>query len=384
MIIKTFETKENLKSKNIESKKIRNSSIELLKIISLLLIVLSHAVPYYGDRTAISYIDLNLATNNLEQFILIIFRNIGYIGNIIFVMCSSYFLLDKNQVKIKKIWYMIMDSLTISIIYLILYFFIYDIPTKDILKQFLPITFQTNWFIGCYILLYIIHPFLNKIIQSIKKESLLRINLVFIILYVCIAWILGGERYYYNNLVGFIIIYFIIAYNKIYLQNFAKNDKANKKMLLFGICGFVGLLVITNFIGLKIQFFNNKMLHWNSLINPFGLIIGLSLLNLFSNRFFENRFINYISSLSLLFYIIHENYLFRTYTKPLFYQRVFPLGNALEWVLIEAILLWLYGFILSIVYKYTAQKILYRMIDKVFNIFCNAWKKIENSLLKVN
>ena len=369
---------------NVKNETTRNSSIELLKIIALLLIVLSHAVPYYGDKNLISYIDVNLATENVSQFVLIVFRNLGYIGNVIFVMCSSYFLLDKNKVKTKKVWHMVVDCFTVSIIYLLIYFFIYDIPTKNIIKQIFPITFQTNWFIGCYILLYIIHPFLNKMILSLKKENLLRINIFFIILYICIAWIIGGEKYYYNNLLGFIIVYFIVAYDKLYLSNFAKNNKINKRLLLFGICGFIIILMITNFLGLKIEIFANKMLHWNSMINPFGIMIGLSLLNLFSNRFFENKIINYISSLSLLFYIIHENFLFRTYTRPLFYQMVFPLGNILGWVLLEALLLCCYGIILSILYKCTIQRILYKIIDKAYDTTYKIWEKVEKVLLKLN
>lgn len=99
----------------------RNSSIEVLKILGLILIVLSHAVPFYGDSTNISYINLNLATKNIEEFIFIIFRNLGQIGNIIFIMCSSYFLIDSKKVNIKKIVQIILDCFIISIIYLLIY-----------------------------------------------------------------------------------------------------------------------------------------------------------------------------------------------------------------------------------------------------------------------
>ena len=370
--------------KGVENKTIRNSSIEFLKIISLVLIVLSHAVPFYGDKNLISYINLNLATNDISRFILIVFRNLGYIGNIIFVMCSAYFLINKKQVKIKKVFYIVFDCLTISLIYLCINLFINDISIKDVMKQFFPITFQTNWFICCYLLLYIMHPFLNKIILSSKKETLLRINIFFIVLYVLIAWILGGERYYYNNLVGFIIIYFMVAYNKLYLSNLTRNSKVNRRLLLFGIFGFIAVLIITNVLGQKIDFLNNKMLHFASMVNPFGIMIGLSLLNFFSNKYFENKVINYISSLSLLFYIIHENVLFRNYNRPLFYQSVFPEGNVLVWVLIEAVLLWIYGIVLSIIYKQVVQKILYQVIDKIYGVAYNIWNRIEKVLIKIN
>lgn len=368
---------------SVEKAKPRNSSIELLKIIGLILIVISHAVPCYSPIN-VSYIDINYATNSIETFIMIIFRNMGYIGNIIFIMCSSYFLLDKTNIKAKKVWYMIVDCLVISVIYAMIYYFIYNLPIKTVIKQFFPITFQTNWFIGCYILFYLIHPLLNKIIYSLKKKNLLHINIFLIILYVVINWILGGHWYYYNNLLGFIIIYFIVGYNKNYLLNISKSFSLNIKILLIGILGFLTILILTNLLGLKLSIFSNKMMYWHSLVNPFIIMIGISLLNLFLNKNFENKFINYISSLSLIFYIIHENVLFRTYTRSEFYDRIFTLGDKLVCVLIGAILLFIYGIVLSIIYKQFLQKFIYKISDKIFTILVNSFNKIDNFLLKLN
>ena len=288
----------------------------MLKILGLILIVLSHAVPFYGDKLAISYINLNMATSDISEFFLIVFRNIGQIGNIIFIASSAYFLLESKRTKAEKIINIIMDCFIISITYLLIYVLSgVDISIKDVLKQFLPITFENNWFIGCYILLYILHPFLNKIIYSVDKKTLLRINIFFIIAYCLITIVIGIETYYYSQLIGFIIIYFIVAYDKLYLAEFSKNEKYNKILLIIGIMGALLLLIFTNILGLKIEIFENKMLHWNHMNNIFYIMIGISMLNIFKNKYFENKIINYISSLSLLFYVIHENSLFRSYIK---------------------------------------------------------------------
>lgn len=371
----------------IDSSKIaRNSSIELLKIFGLILIVLCHSVPDYGNKELISYTDFSIATNNISEFILMIFKNLGQVGNIIFITCSAYFLIDSKKVKIKKILYIMSDCFIISIIYVIIHLLFYfdKIPAKEMIKQCFPTTFGMNWFIQCYLILYIIHPYLNYVIRSLKKENLLRINIFFIMVYCIITWILGGEKFYYNKLIGFIIIYFIMAYVKIYLPNFKKNKEINKKLLLLGISGFFGVLIITDILGLNIKFFSNKMLHWKNILNPFSILIGITLFNLCSSKYFENTFINYISSVSLLFYVIHENGLFRFYTKPLFYQYVFNFGNRLAWVLLEGIILLIYGIIMSIIYKNTLQKIVYKVTDKFFYISCNIWNHIEKILLKLN
>lgn len=213
----------------------------------------------------------------------------------------------------------------------------------------------------------------------------MKVNVFFIIIYCLIGWILGGKSYYYyNNLLGFIIIYFIVAYDKLYLKKFSKSKRVNINLLIISLVMFIGLLLITNILGLKIDFLKDQMLHWNNINNIFGILIGIALLNLFGNSYFENKFINYISSLSLLFYIIHENSLFRSYIKPIFYQHVFQNGDELVWVIIEACLLFLFGMMISILYKESLQKIVSKMSDIITNIFHKIWNRIELILLKVN
>ena len=145
----------------------RLSNIELLKIISLFFISIQHII-------SSSNINFGIASNNLEVIIFNCFRYFGCIGNTIFVICSAYFLLDSKGTNKKKIVYIFGDVFTISIIWLIPFIFInINLSIKDYIKEFFPILFQTNWFIGCYIILYLIHPLLNtsSFSFSIEKRS---------------------------------------------------------------------------------------------------------------------------------------------------------------------------------------------------------------------
>ena len=64
---------------------------------------------------------------------------------------------------------------------------------------------------------------------------------------------------------------------------------------------------------------------------------------------------------------------------------VFPIGyNIVVWVLIEAVLLSLFGVILSIIYKESIQKLLYKIIDKVYVLLHKMWIRIENLLICVS
>ena len=75
----------------------RNSSIELLKLISIILIVLSHAAASAPIATKNGGGDLVLL-NSLK----ITITNLGQIGNCIFFVSSVWFLLESYNVKINK------------------------------------------------------------------------------------------------------------------------------------------------------------------------------------------------------------------------------------------------------------------------------------------
>lgn len=136
----------------------------------------------------------------------------GQIGNVIFIICSSYFLLESKKANAKKVLYIIFDTFFISIAFLIFFLLLgYDLSAKEIIKQFFLITLKNNWFIGVYLIFYIIHPLLNIIIDKLDKKRLFHVNVFILIYYLCIQFIVAPN---YNNIIGFILIYFIVAYLK--------------------------------------------------------------------------------------------------------------------------------------------------------------------------
>lgn len=84
----------------------RNSSIELLKIVALLIIVIGHTVQTLtepGSDLASRYIiDVSKATTNPTVFSLLVLRLFGVWGNDLFFICSAWFLLQKDRWKKQK------------------------------------------------------------------------------------------------------------------------------------------------------------------------------------------------------------------------------------------------------------------------------------------
>ena len=74
----------------------RNSSIELLKVVGIILIVISHVVQTLHSNNdyvlANDYIlDISMATRNIQQLILTILRYSGALGNSIFLFAVHGF-----------------------------------------------------------------------------------------------------------------------------------------------------------------------------------------------------------------------------------------------------------------------------------------------------
>ena len=351
-----------------KDKTIRNSSIELLKIIAMFMIALSHSAQ--RDEMFNAHIE-NIA------FI----RQLGQIGNAIFIVCSAYFLNDSDKNKKEKVINIILDSFCISMIFLIVTLSLgINLSFEMLVKQFIPISLGNNWFITCYLLFYIIHPYLNLIIKNLDKKQFTR--LIFgLFVYLVIEFFLKNKLYY-SYLIGFVIIYFIVAYMKEYLQDFMHNKRLNFIILITGLLLSYLILIFTKIVGNNISFFSNKILYWNRFINIIFIFIAISSFNIANSIKWKKKLINNIASLSLLFYLIHDNLLFRDCIKPILYDNYFNNLPPYLWLLLEAIILFIGGLLLGEVYKKTFQRVTKILSNKISTMLTNLYINIENRFLE--
>ena len=130
----------------------------------------------------------------------------------------------------------------------------------------------------------------------------------------------------------------------------------------YGYLGVIGiflvaiptLILFTNFWGMNITFFQDKLQHWGGNHSPFILITSICLLNIFQKINFHNKTINFISSLSLLIYIFHENYFVRTYLRPniwIYIYKNYGYDNVVLINLLISIFIFVISIFVSILYK---------------------------------
>lgn len=369
----------------------RESGIELLKIIAIFLIVISHVVrTLCAGNSYISYqdyvLDLSAASTNLQYFLLVLFRHFGVLGNTVFFVSSAWFLLGSSQFKKRKWLFMLIEIWVISVIILIVTYIITggNISGRVILKSLFPTLFAFNWYLTCYLLFYPIHPLLNTVIRSLDKRHLFRISAALFTLY-CVFGFIDGSWFFPSLIILWITFYFVMAYIQLYLVDFSNDLKKNGLLFLIGLIGFVGLPALTNFLGLRISFLRNQMLRWSTNCNPFLIAMAIAMFNIARNIHFRSGAVNYIAGLSMLIYIIHENIILSNYFRPYIINAIYTkygYDHIVLWVLFLSVGILLFGIVCSVLYDKTLRKLVRKLCDWLYPIIRKGYLLIEKCLLE--
>jgi len=298
----------------------RNSSIELLKIFAMLIITIFHVTltvnltknDYFSQLPwALTY---KKAQPGLEKMMILICRYLGIIGNHIFIVCSAWFLCRQDETKPRKIAGLYFNAMIISVAWLFAVSRLFphvQISEKTIISCIFPVWKGENWFITCYVIVYFIHAGLNAMLKNISKEQHAIAVIVSFFIY-CIIGIIE-QRYYGNNLVIFITVYILVAYIRYHGK---VSVKKGFLLLLIGLGGMI-ILVGQNVLKQPMLSKTRDVFYWAKEANPFGVIVALGLFEIANGFEFHNRLINLMSSVSIIYYLIHENTWVRNILRPL-------------------------------------------------------------------
>lgn len=375
----------------------RESGIELLKIIAIFAIVISHTVQTLTSKnTQVGFsdyvFDISHSTTDALTFVFMLFRYLGQFGNIVFFICSAWFLVDSSKSSGKKVVNLIFEIWSVSIIILVITYALLDgnISKNFIFNALFPTSKASNWYMTCYILFYLIHPFLNGIADRLtQKRHLLFVSVAFFLYYIVSylhAIVFGGTLFFASSLIQWSVIYFTVSYIKKYTPQFCENIKANFALLFLACAGHIFVVFAINVIGLKIDAMDGKALNPVAVIGPFLIIIAITLFNIFRKLKFKNILINYVSSLSMLIYIIHENILLRTYFRPRIWQYIFlnyGYTHLLLWVFALALAIFVCSFAVSSLYRLLFGKLNAVISNKLYNIIKSVYRKYEAVILKI-
>lgn len=275
----------------------RQSNIELLRVISMLMVLLGHyyVLSHFENVDTISF---NLAG---MQFL----GAWSKVAVDIFVIITGYFLVNQTF-RWKKVLKLLSCTYFWGIIVLLLGFALgLSIKTDYIYKSLFPLT-PLNWFARSYLLLYISIPLFNKIINSVSKARLGQIIIALTTIFYTVptlisTFISGGG--YLTSYFTFGIMYMIGAYIRKYGD--AKLDKISIYAAIVSI-----ILILASILwndihmheGLYIMYLAHK---GNSVV---GLLAAIGIFTIFKNiKISYSPFINTVASTTFAVYLIHNN-----------------------------------------------------------------------------
>lgn len=272
----------------------RNSSLELLRIVSMIMVLCLHI---NTDLTTTDGVELSVLNSN----IVCIIESLAIVAVNCFVLISGYFSVTSDRLKARRIFDIIFETS----IYGILIYLGYCISGEQVfngqmLNQCaLPYFYNRSWFINVYVILSMLAPFINKTLVSLSKKQyqlLLGIMLTLFSIWKTFVTNPPSDDYGYG-IISFVLIYMIGGYLRLHF-----NKKVNPFLTFF-------LYLVASSITCALYFSYGR--HWIN-YNSIFVIIGAVLLFLtFANMSFKSKTINYIARSVLAVYIIHSNQLIR-------------------------------------------------------------------------
>lgn len=298
--------------KSVQSTKIinRNTSIELLRIISMIMIMFHHFA-YHGN------FEWNFNEVTLPHLWYDFILMGGKVGVDIFVLISGYFLIENTEKlfqpkKLLKFWgQVVFYSIMTYLLSVMLRLNAFEI--KQLIKVCLPITYPGWWFASTYFMLYLIHPFLNKLLHGLSK-----IEYQHLILMMVLCWSIiptaTTQLFESNSLLWFVTLYGIAGYVNLY----GGNQKLQSKHY-FSL--YFMVLIITYTVSTTFLFLGTKKEEWSTHAIDFFEIERLPILLMAITLFMGfvtlkmnyHKWINMIASATFGVYLIHDSSYIRYY-----------------------------------------------------------------------
>ena len=298
--------------KSVQSTKIinRNTSIELLRIISMIMIMFHHFA-YHGN------FEWNFNEVTLPHLWYDFILMGGKVGVDIFVLISGYFLIENTEKlfqpkKLLKFWgQVVFYSIMTYLLSVMLRLNAFEI--KQLIKVCLPITYPGWWCASTDFMLYLIHPFLNKLLHGLSKTEY-----QYLILMMVLCWSIiptaTTQLFESNSLLWFVTLYGIAGYVNLY----GGNQKLQSKHY-FSL--YFMVLIITYTVSTTFLFLGTKKEEWSThAIDIFEierLPILLMAITLFMGfltlKMNYHKWINMIASATFGVYLIHDSSYIRYY-----------------------------------------------------------------------
>ena len=268
----------------------RQSNIELLRILAMMLIMVGHCYVRFHPLPQ----EGAMADSPLTSFLDVMLSCITTTGVGIFIAISGWFGIKFKTQGLAKYLFMVFFTLwALYGIALALHLSEFNLSGLKTCMGF----YEGYWFVLGYLGLYLITPLLNTFIEHATKKELQIVLLSYYLFQSYISW-LSGWYDYYNGYSIFLFagIYLTAAYLRRYPVDWM--DKYAPQLWVATIL----LMTVIAYLSLWGLGFAGRQIRDD---NPLAIIASILLVITFSKLKFQNRLVNWLAASCFAVYLIH-------------------------------------------------------------------------------
>lgn len=274
----------------------RKSNIELLRIVLILFVIVLHYMNAIMGGS-LGHVQPNTVNYYLDHFI----ESLSIIAVNVFIIITGYFSYKKSSIRLSKafnfflvmfFWGLILSFASLS----------WLVPQKINLKVIKDIINASvfQWFVVIYIILYLLIPYLNKLINGISKREyqlLIILNvIIFYIIGIISKAIISDSGY---GIINFVTLYLIGAYIRKYYDIRVPLKYSTLIYLLTTLVTTCG------------SFVSGRAWDYNTIFNLIGSVAFFEIFK--SIPLGYNKTINKLASFTFSVYLIDVNQFFNKF-----------------------------------------------------------------------
>lgn len=278
----------------------RESNIELLRIVAMLLVVLVHA--NYSSLGGVKLVDFQLEPFN---------SFCKALAEQLCIICVNVFILISG-------WFGIRPSIkgTLSLLFQVFFFHILIVSLLSLKGDYISLGTIINgfycgnqyWFIPPYLILYAISPILNAFIETSSPRRFLSVLIVYFLLEFALGWATGVGTFQQG--------YSTLSFIGLYLL--AQFIRKNSRILLnFSVLKNILLYLFFSILPVSIYFLTGHKFNIIAYSSPFVISASLFFFLAFNKMKISSKVINYLACSSLSIYLVHQHVLVIPYFKNL-------------------------------------------------------------------
>lgn len=278
-------------------KAIRNSNIELLRILCMLMVVVLH-FNNNGANTGIVNMPELLTTRLTWGFLV---ESFCIVAVNCFVLVSGYFGIKLKWRSVMKFY---LQCFLIGLVSYLAYIGLNGGFSWQVLaERFLAFTHNGWWFVVSYLGLMLLSPLLNKAVETMTKQQLFHSILFFTIVMLYLGWYHKVEATNYgNSLISFLWLYLIGRYIGKHISLHAIRN--------YRWCWLGGYVVacLALFGMIMLRYHCTWEMHYPlDYNNPFVVVAAIMLLLFFLSWSFQSKAINWLASSVFAAYLLQES-----------------------------------------------------------------------------